>query len=111
MRRLPVRYRPEAMDDLKSIYRYIAAASGSGSVAQGYIARIMARCRKIGDAPNGGTPRDDLLPGLRTVPFERVAVLTYRVSDTVEILNVFHGGRDFEALYLGHDLNKESAPE
>lgn len=59
----------------------------------------MARCRKIGDAPNGGRPRDDLEPGLRTVPFERTAIVAYRVTDNVEITNVFYGGRDYEALY------------
>jgi len=111
MRRLPVRYKPEAMDDLRSIYRYLAAASGSNSVAQAYVQRIMARCRRIGDVPNGGRPRNDLLEGLRTVPFEKAVVITYRVSNMVEILNVFYGGRDFEALYLGYGQNKESAPE
>ncbi|BAV53017.1 Uncharacterized protein MLTONO_p0547 (plasmid) [Mesorhizobium loti] len=51
-----------------------------------FVRRIRARCRKTGDAANGGRPRDDLLPGLRTVPF-----------DTVQIVNVFYGGRDYEA--------------
>ena len=50
--------------------------------------------------PRGGRPRDDLEPGLRTVPFERSAVIAYRVeSDSVLILNVFYGRRDYEALY------------
>lgn len=111
MRRHPVRYKPEAMDDLQSIYRYVAAASGSKAVAQAYVQRIMARCRRIGDVPNGGRLRNDLLPGLRTVPFERALVITYRVSEMVEILNVFYGGRDFEALYLGYAINEENAPE
>lgn len=38
---------------------------------------------------------------LRTVPFERSAVIAYLVSDSVEILNVFYGGKDYEALYQG----------
>lgn len=47
MRRVKVTYRPQAISDLQGIYRIIAE-------------RIMARCRKIGDVPNGGRPRDDL---------------------------------------------------
>jgi len=50
----------------------------------------------------GGRVRDDLFAGLRTVPFERSAVIAYTVEDDcVRITNVFHGGRDYEALYRG----------
>jgi toxin ParE1/3/4 len=41
--------------------------------------------------------------GLRTVPFERKAVIAYRVTKAVEITNIFYGGRDYEALYRSHD--------
>jgi toxin ParE1/3/4 len=38
------------------------------------------------------------------VPFERVAVIAYRVEpNRVRITNVFYGGRDFEALFGGHE--------
>ncbi|MGX5831849.1 type II toxin-antitoxin system RelE/ParE family toxin [Mesorhizobium sp. 43Arga] len=87
------------MSDLQGIYRIIAEASQSNVVALGFVQRIMARCRKIGDVPNGGRPRDDLEPGLRTVPFERTALIAYRVGDTAEVTNIFYGGRDYESLY------------
>jgi toxin ParE1/3/4 len=99
MRRVEVTYRPEAIADLQEIYRIIVEASRSDAVASGFVRRIMARCGKIGDVPNGGRPRDDLESGLRTVPFERTAVIAYRVTGTVEVTNVFYGGRDYEALY------------
>ncbi|MER9235336.1 type II toxin-antitoxin system RelE/ParE family toxin [Mesorhizobium sp. M0622] len=84
---------------MQGVYRVIAEASQSDAVAAGFVQRIMARCRKIGDAPNGGRPRDDLEPGLRTLPFEPTAIIAYRLTDSVEITNVFYGGRDYEALY------------
>ena len=68
-------------------------------MAAAFVTRIMARCHKIGDVPFGGRARDDLVPGMRTVPFERSAVVAYRVTDVVEITNIFYGGRDYEALY------------
>jgi len=50
--------------------------------------------------PLGGRSRDVLYPGLRTVPFERAAVIAYLVRDGwIEVTNVFYGGRDYEALY------------
>jgi len=103
MRRVEVTYRPEAIADLQDIFRNIAETSQSPTIAAGVVGRITARCRRIGDVPFGGRPRDDLYPGLRTVPFERKAVIAYRVGDVVEITNIFYGGRDFEALYRNEE--------
>lgn len=100
LRRLEVRYRPEAVDDLESIFFHVLGASFSVSIAAGFVERMRQRCERIGDAPHGGRPRDDLYPGLRTVPFERTAVIAYLVEDhCVRITNVFYGGQDYEALY------------
>lgn len=111
MRRLKVRYRPHALSDLREIFDFIALASGSQSVARDFVRRIMTRCRKIGDVPFGGRPRDDLAPGLRVVPFERTAIIVYLVDDAVEIVNVFYGGRDYEAVFQVADRNKKGASE
>jgi len=74
--------------------------SGSPVVARRYVERIRARCRLIPTLPYGGRPRDDLTPGLRSVAFERRAVIIYRVvGKAVEVTNIFHGGRDHAALY------------
>ena len=57
--------------------------------------------------PLGGIGRKDLVPGLRTVPFEKSSVIAYKVEeDAVRIGNVFLGGRDFEALYHGRPLEE-----
>jgi toxin ParE1/3/4 len=103
MRSLEVAFSPEADHDLSQIYLWIYEASRDPQVADRFLDRLIGQCARIGDAPRGGRPRDDLAPGLRTVPFERVAVIAYRVEpDRVLITNVFYGGRDFEALYRGH---------
>jgi toxin ParE1/3/4 len=99
MRRLEVRYRPEALSDLDDIFDTILRVSASQVAAERFVSRILAWCSRIGNAPHAGRPRDDLESGLRTVPFERTAVIAYRITDAVEITNVFYGGRDYEALY------------
>ena len=84
-------------------------ASRDLTTARGFVRRIRNRCERIGDAPRGGRPRDDLEPGLRTVPFEHSAVIAYRVEpDLVRVTNVFYGARDFEALYRGGELEDEA---
>jgi toxin ParE1/3/4 len=100
--RLEVVFRTDAAADLTEIYRWIYEASQDPITANRYLGRLVAFCEKIGGMARGGRPRDDLLPGLRTFPFERRAVIAYLiVGDRVEITNVFYGGRDYEALYRG----------
>jgi toxin ParE1/3/4 len=102
VRRFKVFYRPEAIADLGEIYRFVAMRSQNRVVARDFVERIKVRCSRIGHVPLGGIGRDDLEPGLRTVPFEKSAVIAYKVEeDAVRIGNIFYGGRDFEALYHG----------
>ena len=102
MRRLKVTYRPEAQTDFRDIYMYVLTRSGDKAMAEGFYQRIRTRCERIGLVPLGGRPRDDLEPGLRTVPFERTAVIAYKVEDeSVRVTNIFYGGRDYEAIYHG----------
>lgn len=112
MHPLEVTYRPQALADLEDIFHAVLSASRNVAIAQAYVQRIRERCRRIGDAPRGGRPRDDLLPGLRTVPFEHAAVIAYRVEDDrVRITNIFYGGRDYEALYRPNDAAAEDDPQ
>ncbi|NEU14615.1 type II toxin-antitoxin system RelE/ParE family toxin [Methylobacterium sp. BTF04] len=109
MRRLKVEIGAEADHDLRQIYRWVYEASRAPHVARRFLDRLIGRCERVGDAPHAGRPRDDLEPGLRTVPFERTAVIAYQVEkDRVLITNVFYGGRDFEALYRGEPPEDEA---
>lgn len=45
-------------------------------------------------------PRDDLVPGLRTIAFERRAVIAYTiVGRTVIVQRVLYGGQDTERAF------------
>ena len=99
IQRLVVALSENAISDLEAIGSYILEASGSENVANGFVDRIRERCQSIGNAPRGGRSRDDISLGLRTVPFEHSAVIAYVIeSDAVLIINIFYGGRDYEAL-------------
>jgi toxin ParE1/3/4 len=48
--------------------------------------------------PSRGRRRDDILPGLRVIGFERRVNIAFVVTaDTVFIEGIFYGGRDYEA--------------
>jgi toxin ParE1/3/4 len=107
-----VLYRPEAIADLGEIYRFVAMRSQNRVIARDFVERIKARCSRIGNVPLGGIARDDLEPGLRTVSFEKSAVIAYKVEqDAVRIGNIFYGGRDFEALYHSRPLEDRDDQE
>jgi toxin ParE1/3/4 len=99
IKRLEVQWDEGARADLEMIFDYVAEASQNFHTAFKFVSRIEARCEKIGDVPHIGTARDDILPGLRMVPFERSAVILYMLeTNRVRITNIFYGGRDYEAL-------------
>jgi toxin ParE1/3/4 len=46
--------------------------------------------------PERGRHRDDILPGLRTIGFERMVTIVFRVLKTrVEIVTLAYGGAGF----------------
>lgn len=92
-----VYFRPQAEAELVALYDYISNRAGV-TVAAGYIDRIEAACLALASFPERGRRRDDILPGLRTVGFERRATIAFRVLRTrVEIVTIAYGGRDFES--------------
>ncbi len=95
---LSVVFTPEAEDQLVELYRYIAA-SGSAEVAARYTDLIVAYCEDLAAFPHRGSARDDIRPGLRTIGFRRRVVIAFAVLDqTVAIIGVFYGGRDYAAI-------------
>src|SRR5882757_1339558 len=96
MRKYSVDFLRRAEDDLFNLYEAIATQAGNVT-AGGYIERIEAACLALETSPLRGTRRNDILPGLRTMGFERRATIVFRVRGSrVTIVRVFYGGQDFE---------------
>ena len=98
MRTYEVRFLAPALDDLIALYRRIGEAAGA-VMASGDLTRIEAACLGLELFPLRGAARDDIRPGLRTMGFERRAVIVFLVEPRqVSVLRVFHGGQDFERI-------------
>jgi toxin ParE1/3/4 len=96
-----IEFAPEARDDLRELYLYIADHAGPDR-AIAYIDRIEAFCRGLAEFPERGIRRDDLFPGLRVVGFERRISIAFGVRPTSVIFYRFlYGGRDLAALFQG----------
>jgi toxin ParE1/3/4 len=86
--------RSGAVADLKSIFTWVAEEADL-TTALAYDRRIREACRKLADFPGRGTPRDLLIPGLRSVAFERRATIYYLIGEkSVRIVRILSAGQD-----------------
>lgn len=93
-------YRREAMAQLSDLHRYIGEA-GSPENATRFVDAIVNYCEGLANFPRRGTARDNIRPGLRTVSFRKRVVIAFAVlNDTVAILGIYYGGRDYENILL-----------
>ena len=92
-------WRPAALRDLRALYDWVDERTDP-STASGYVARISHFAVKLRYFPNRGTPHFHILPGLRTVTFERHIVVAYVVeSGIVRILRLIDTARDFRRAF------------
>ena len=89
-----VEFYPLAEADLINLYNYIATNSGAVR-ADRYIQQIQRLCLGLSEFPERGTPRPDLVPGVRTLSMDRRVLVAFTVTeDLVLILRVLYGGRN-----------------
>jgi toxin ParE1/3/4 len=89
-------FTPLAERQIDQPHQYITEHANEAR-ADGYIGRIVDYCNGLTTFPLRGTTRDDLLPGLRIIGFERCVTIAYVVTaDTVLIEGIFYGGRNSE---------------
>ncbi|ECM1156928.1 type II toxin-antitoxin system RelE/ParE family toxin [Salmonella enterica subsp. enterica serovar Newport] len=100
--RYQVIYLQEAEEHLADLLDYIFWESRSLVTAESYVNGVKRYCDGLETLPHRGTPRDDLLPGLRITNWRKRTVVAFVVDDathTVIITGIFHGGRDYETTY------------
>ena len=90
---------PEAREQLRSIYRFIAEQTGPKTAA-GFARAILDQCRSLTTFPHRGTSRSYLRPGLRVLGFRRSVAILFEVEgDIVRIGGIYYGGRYYEKLF------------
>ena len=87
----------DANNDIEQIWTYLAQ-NASVDRADRQIIKIVEACRLVSDWPRSGSPRDNIIPGMRSIAAEPY-VIFYRVGDeAVQIVRVLDGRRDIEAV-------------
>jgi toxin ParE1/3/4 len=91
-----------AIQDIEQIADYIARQSGLNQ-ADGFLNKLDAKFVKIVQFPNLGRQRDEILPGLRSLPMDNYLILYMVIGQDVEIFRVVSGYRDLSALFTDAD--------
>ena len=103
-----VEYSPDALDDLRAIYSYIAFCLKERGTAEKQIRRIRHEIRALNEMPEryppvGGDPWASM--GMRKLPVNNYVVyyLTNPKELRVSIVRIFYGGRDVENIVKGEN--------
>ena len=95
---LPVFLTPEAQQDLRDIWRGLSEF-GALKQADNCLMMIRKKLRLLGQFPSSGRSREDLLPGMRSVPVNSFLIF-YRIGMTqVQIVRVVDGRRDLDGIF------------
>ena len=97
-----INYTPQAQQQLHALDDWINEKA-SPDVAQRFVSAILDHVDGILVFPLAGRARDDVRPGMRTTTFKKRTLIAYEVDESsgdlvVNILGVFHGGQDWEAV-------------
>ena len=91
-----------AIQDIEQIADYIARQSGLDQ-ADRFLNKLDAKFVKIAQFQNLGRQRDEILPGLRSLPMDNYLILYMAIGQDVEIFRVVSGYRDLSALFTDAD--------
>lgn len=83
-----------AIEDLITLHQWVSVEADQAT-AESYLVRIEERVATLADFPHRGSPRDDLIAGLRTLTFERRILIAYTVDRTiVTVQRIISASRD-----------------
>ena len=96
-------FTPEAEAQLIELYGYIATEASPETAAR-FTDGIVTYCESLSSFPVRGTRRDDVRPGLRITSYRKRVVIAFAVdADQVQIIGIFYGGQNYEAILQDED--------
>lgn len=86
--------RPEAEADVLQIWEYIA--DDSMAEADRWVDRLDEKLALWAQQPMMGRPREEIAPGLRSMPFGRYIAFYMPLPDGIDLVRLLHGSRDVD---------------
>lgn len=86
--------RPRARSDIDKAWDYIAEESELE--ADSFVERLSEKFKLVAGQPDMGRLREDLMPDLRSFPFERYLIFYIPSADGIDVVRILHSARDIE---------------
>lgn len=87
----------EAISDLEEIWDYIAKDSPLN--ADRFLDQLYRKCTDIADLEGIGRSREELFPGLLSIPHKTYILFFERDETQVRIVRIVHGSRDLDQMF------------
>ncbi len=84
--------------ELINLWNYIEEHSGE-SRANAVLRKINQKIAAIATQPGIGRPRDELAPGLRSLPAPPYVIFYFPIEGGIEVIHVIHGRQDIDAIF------------
>ena len=91
-RTLTIHWEPQATDDARGIWLYIA--SDSLPRADAWLERLLDKVALLESNPALGPPRDELLPDLRSITLGQYLIFYRPMAGGIDVVRILHGSRD-----------------
>ncbi len=82
----------EAILDLEDIWDFIAKDSPRN--ADRFIDQLYQKCVDLAEYEGTGRTRDELLPGILSIPHKRYVIFFQRDDASLRVVRILHGARD-----------------
>lgn len=92
-----LQFTDRARADLNDIWDHIA--QDNPSAARKYIATLLDKMLLLLQSPQLGRQRDDLRPGMRTMPVGNHVIFYKQVDKGIKIIRVLSGYRDITSMF------------
>jgi toxin ParE1/3/4 len=86
----------EAIRDLNKIWDYIV--EDNEIAADNFIDSLVEKCRKLARLEGVGHRREDLVPGLLSLPYKNYVIFFQR-NQYMNIVRILHGSRDVQSVF------------
>lgn len=87
----------QALEDLEEIHDFIA--DDNARAALRFINLLEKKCESLAKTPAMGRHREELAPGLHSLPVKKYVIFYRQNKGRVEIIRMLHGARDIIALF------------
>lgn len=77
----------------------ITIAEDSPEQSDARVDRLDAKLRVLATQPTMGRAREELAPGLCSLPFGRYVIFYLPLPDGIDVVRVLHSARDIDALF------------